>query len=112
MHILSFLDQTVAVNVLQDLARMSTSYEKPSGSHHSHTKICKTRTWPKQKRSAPSIRSSPLQLGVQGIAVMRPHSADKCSQCSSSATGSSYRHVLKYASSSNALLRIYLINAL
>lgn len=82
------------MNVLQDLAQISQKYKVKPTSSQRHAKHCKARTWPKQSRS--SSGTQPVQLGIQGVSVIRPHSADKSSQSSSSGVGSTYRHAIKY----------------
>lgn len=87
MHGAEEKDLKIAMQVLEQLATRSRKYthsESRSQSGYSHSKIFRSRTWPRQK---PHVHGD-IELGITGVSAMklRPHSADKCSHCSSSNT--------------------------
>ena len=96
-----YTDLKIAMQVLGQLAtrlRKYTHSESRSQSGHSHSKIFRSRTWPRQK---PQVHGD-IELGITGVSAMklRPHSADKCSHCSSSNTIAVYKGLKRYSNKS------------
>ena len=87
------IELSIAVKVIEQLSMRSQKFGRSrstknhSHSHHCSKRLHRSRSWTKQ--TLPPACSG---FGVQGM-KLRPHSADKCFDCSISDTGSIYNAI-------------------